>query len=54
MKILAVAFSHHVLVDGEPRRLEPQFSGPRETELLQVKSSQLYLELLLVNKISLT
>lgn len=53
MKILAVAFSHHVLVDGQPRRLDPQFSRPRETELLQAKMvrmfrTQLYLELQLL------
>lgn len=42
MKILAVAFSHHVLVDGQPRRLDPQLSGPCETELLQVQMVKMF------------
>lgn len=47
MEILAVASSHHVLVDGQPRCLDTKFSGPPETELLHVKMFRMFMELTL-------
>lgn len=34
MEILGVVFLHHVLVNGQPRCVDTQFSGPPEAQLL--------------------
>lgn len=35
VEVLNVVFLHHVLIYGQPRRLNAQVSGPGETQLLQ-------------------
>ena len=40
MEILSVVFLRHVLVYGQPRRADAEFSGPREAQLLQERNGE--------------
>lgn len=40
VEVLDVVFFHHVLIYGQPRCANTQFSGPREAQLLQRKDNK--------------